>query len=507
MNPFEFNTMPVDSLSKLLNRDAEIEKLRDCVEKRKQTVILGPEGVGKSSLLNGVFDRDYRIQKAKEKTLISPVTEFPSDLKDEDIYNHFAEMIVNSVRILSQCGLKGEMDEILRECREIRNEGNPAEGYFEKIVNLLYHTYGYRLVMVVDNLEKFTSSKEANMKHHEALNRILYCVQYIVATNYDLTVDSIAPGACGSFWLMNFAGNEIRIGGWSKEQVQDFIYGKTKDSGISFSSSLINTIYEITGGIPTVLNIAANYAYDYITQNKTEEGLKLISPLYEKEIVRTLFLRWCKMLQPMHITALKHLLQNAYDNELDQSKLRVLYLRGILNYMVKTDIFGNKIVSDKEYEFCGELFAFFCQQEGNLELAASKNPLAAMHTSAPAPSITLEFEDLSSSKQSVRDFANLKLRNLETALHDAEREIEKDIIEYRELGTQISEESDRLKRLEVRREKINNLGISVTSKFELIFGQIGSATSAEQLYIIRTATENTYEELHRQLKEIARGVI
>ncbi len=507
MNPFEINTMPVDSLSRLMYRGKEIEQIKDCVEKRKQTVILGPEGVGKSSLLNSVFGRDYRIQKAKEKTLISPVTEFPSDLKDEDIYNHFAEMIVNSVRILSQCGRKEEMDEILQACKDIREENHPAEIYFEKIVDLIYHIYEYRLVMVVDNFEIFTSSKEVTMKHHEMLRRLLYCSQYIVATNYDLNEDSIAPGASGSFLLMNFAGNEIRIGGWQKDQIQDFICCKLQGTAVSFSTSLIDTIYEVTGGIPTLLNIAANYAYDYIAKNKTEDGLKFIVPLYEKEIVRTLFFRWCKMIQPMQITALQHLLQNTHNNVVDQTKLRALYLRGILNYKVLTDKFGNSIACDADYQFCGDLFAFFCQQEGNLELAASKNPLIGLHKTSPAASTEFESEDLSSAKQTVLDFANLKLSSLERSLHEAEVKIEDEIDEYIGLGTQVSEESTFLSQLQMQRDKIADLRIVIDSQFGLILNQIRSSASAEQLHIVKMAIGNTYAETVTQLKEIIKGSI
>lgn len=505
MNPFEINTMPVDSLAKLKYRDKETEKIRYCVDKRKQTVILGPEGVGKSSLLKSVFDREYRMRKALEKTLISPVTEFPSDLGEDEIYNHFAEMIVNSVRILSGCGKREEMDEILQECRKIREEKNSPEIYFESIVNLIYHIYEYRIVVVVDNFEIFTSSKEITMKHHEVLRRLMYCVQYIVATNYDLNEDSISPGASGSFLLMNFAGNELRIGGWQKEQMCNFVREKLQNTAVSFSPELLDTIYEVTGGIPTLLNIAANYAYDYVTQNNSEAGIKFISPLYEKEIVRALFFRWCKMIRPMQITALQHLLQNEYNNEIDQTKLRSLYLRGILDYQVTVDGYGNRIISDKEYQFCGDLFAYFCQKDGNLELAASKNPLMALHNTPQAVTFEERSEDLPAERQKLLDFINLKQVRLENSVHDAEVKIDGDISEYRDLGKHISEKSERLQRLEMQYDNITDLRIEISSKFELMATQARSATSMEQLYIMRTTTENLYTEMEMQLRVIARG--
>ena len=374
MNPFETNTMPIDRIAKLLYREKEVQQIKNHVDSRKQTVILGVEGVGKTSLLHCVFNREYRKQKALEGTLISPVTEFPSDLKNEDIYIHFAEMIINSVEILSQCNKAEEMDAILKRCKDIREEKHSAEIYFEKIVNLIYHTYEYHIVMVVDNFERFTSSKEVTMKHHETLRKLLHCSQYIVATNYDLNEDSLPEGVSGSLLLMNFAGNEIRVGGWSNEQTTEYINQKLNMDDISFSDEFSNNIYSITGGIPLLLNLGANYAYEYVKNEKTENGLKFNS-LYNQEIVQALLLRWCRMMNPMQITAIRHFLSGSCDNEVDKTKLRCLYLRGALDYKVKEDDYGHKIVLDNEYQFCCRFFGLFCKEEGKLELAASKNPL------------------------------------------------------------------------------------------------------------------------------------
>ncbi len=374
MNPFNINTMPIDRADNLLYRESEVQQIKNHIESRKQTVIQGVEGVGKTSLLNCVFNREYRIQKALENTLISPVTEFPSDLKNDEIYLHFAEMVINSVDILSECGKENEMNTILQRCRDYREEGHPASIYFEKIMTYIYNTKGYRVVMVVDNFERFTSSKDVTMKHHETLRKLLSCIQYIVATNYDLNEDSLPHGVSGSFLLMNFAGNEIRIGGWNEKQTTEYLGNCLKDNEIVFSNALKEKIYNVTGGIPLLLNLTANYAYEYISSSKTEYGLSFDS-LYNGDFVQKLLLHWCKIMNPLQIQAIKNLLKGTCDNAVDQTKLRSLHLRGLLEYKTSKDPFGNIKVSNSEYAFCCKYLTRFCKDEGKLENAASKNPL------------------------------------------------------------------------------------------------------------------------------------
>lgn len=374
MNPFKTNTMPIDRMPQLLYRENEIQQIKNNIDDRKQTVVLGVEGVGKTSILKCVFNRAYRIQKANEGTLISSVTEFPTDLKSDEIYLHFAEMIISSVGILSQCEKTDEMNEILKKCKEIREEKHSPELYFEKIVKLIYNDYEYHIVMVVDNFERFTSSKEVTMKHHETLRKLLNYSQYIVATNYDLNEDSLPDGVSGSLLLMNFAGNEIRISGWSAEQSINYFDNCLKEKEIDFSKQLQDKLFNLTGGIPLLLNLAAHFAFEYIKLNNTEVGLTFKS-LYDNVLVQTLFCRWCKMITPMQVTAIRHLLEGTYDNDVDERKLRCLYLRGILNYNTRKDDFGNTIVFDKEYLFCCRLFGRFCNENGKLEQASSENPL------------------------------------------------------------------------------------------------------------------------------------
>lgn len=374
MNPFLTNSMPITETNALFFRDGEAQKIKDFVDARNQTVILGVEGVGKTSLLRTVFNKNYRIQKAKEKTLVSRVTEFPSNLKDDDIYNHFIETILSAVNILSSCGENELMTAILNRCESIRTNFKAKEKQFEEIVNEI-HDFGFHIVIVVDNFERFTSSKEVTKHHHETLRKMLEKTQYIVSTNYDLNEDSLPQGVSGSLYLMAFAGHEIRIGGWSYEYTKCYIQEQMKNSNIKFSEATISNLYFATGGIPVLVKLAGQYAYEYIESHQSEDDLKF-APVYNEKKVQLLLQHWSKMLTPMQITALRNIQQPSEH----QAILRSLYLRGLLEYVQRKDIYGNVITRDDEYLFCCKYFGKYCNDEEKLEAAAQQNPLRAVES-------------------------------------------------------------------------------------------------------------------------------
>ena len=371
MNPFLTNSMPITEPNSLFFRDNEVQEIKDFVDARNQTVILGVEGVGKTSLLRTVFNRNYRIQKAKEKTLISRVTEFPSNLKDVDIYNHFIETILSAVDILSSCGEEELMNEILRKCEYKREHLSTTEKQFEEIVSEI-SDFGFHIVIVVDNFERFTSSTEVTKQHHETLRSMLEKTQYIVSTNYDLNEDSLPKNVGCSLYLQAFAGHEIRIGGWDFENTKCYIQEQMKDSEFKFSEKTISNLFIATGGIPVLVKLAGQYAYEYIKSHQNEDDLKF-APLYSEKKVQLLLEHWSKMLTPMQITALRNIHQpSKVDNK---SVLRSLYLRGLLDFCCRNDNYGNVIIKDDEYKFCCRYFGKYCNDDGKLEDAARHNPL------------------------------------------------------------------------------------------------------------------------------------
>lgn len=499
MNPFLMNSMPIDVAEDLYSREDIVSVIRDYVDAKNQTVLIGVEGVGKTSLLRTVFNKAYRAQQAKKGVLISPVTEFPSNLKDEDIYNHFVEMVLSSVRVLSLCGEEETMNRILNTCNTIRSNNSSMAAVFEGIISEI-DANGFRIVIVVDNFEKFTSSKDVTMKHHETLRKMLSKSQYIVATNYDLNEDSLPNTVSGSLYLMTFAGHEIEIGGWTEEETRKFIDAQMRNSPIKFSETTITDLHNATGGIPTLVKIAGQYAYDYILKKGSEENLKF-SPLYEDKRVQLLLEHWSKMLTPLQIRALRQdPLLTA--KEMDTA-LEALFLRGLLAHVRNKDAYGNVIVKDNEFQVCCKYFGKYCSDAGKLEAAAAKNPLLELREATPSP--VHPAEDVSVLAQEILSFANAKSHHLTEYLREAEAKIEYKMDEYRNLGMCVSEDSKILIKMQNQYNEIIGLKEKVSLRFDRCFGQIRNATTKAQLSSLKTEIEKMHLEFEGMLKEIQNG--
>ena len=372
MNPFIKNSMPIDKLDELFGRDEVVNKIKEYVESKVQTAIFGVEGVGKTSLLKSVFSTDYRIKKAKEKILISPVTEFPSGLKHDDIFDHFIEIAINSVRVLSSCGMEDEMNGILSELEPILSTNKTRSDIFESVIGCIYKN-GYHIVMVIDNFERFTHSNEVTMHHHGILRSMLEKIQYIVSTNYDFNETSLPENVSGSLYLMNFGGHEITVRGWTYDETVTYINSCLNGQEISFSPKLVDLICKDSGGIPLLVKLISQFAYNYIESNNTESGMDLYDFHFDPK-VQLILQHWSRLLTPSQIKSMRHLL-NGNVNEEDKYPLTSLQLRGVLNYKTETDEYGRNIIKDDKYCFCNKYLEFFCEDGRKLEAAAEKNPL------------------------------------------------------------------------------------------------------------------------------------
>lgn len=373
MNPFG-SGMPIDSMNQLLFRQENIDELENRIKYKKQTVILGVEGAGKSSLLQSFFCTDYRKDKAQnEGILISPVTEFPTDIDANECYEHFVKMVINAVKILGHCGKTDKMKKMLEELEGCKEDSSTAQGYFESVIHAIKNN-GYRVVMLIDNFERFTLSKTITEEHHGILLKLLDHCQYIVATNYDLNNDSLPDNVSGSFFLMRFGGNDIRVGGWSESETKEFIQKQLQGNDIQFSEELIEAIYKVSGGIPTLLNSTAAFVYDSILKNNGKEDFDFEKTLYNSSFVQTLLSHWCKMVSSSQEEALYKLLKEERLNSGDEANLQALHSRGFLDYKMITDNYGRKRPDRTQYDFCCDFLRKFCEDKERIKDAMKKNP-------------------------------------------------------------------------------------------------------------------------------------
>ncbi len=372
MNPFSGTRAPISTMGELLYRIKAIEELEDRIATRKHTAILGVEGIGKTSLLNSFFNADYRIKKATDdRLLISPLTEFPEGLEGDAVIEHFIGMVISSVYVLRMCGQKDMMNDILDLCEKARDVNPSVEGKFEAVVNTI-QTFGYRILMLVDNFERFTSSSGVTITHHSTLRKLMGATQYIVSTNYDLSHDSLPPKVSNSFYLMNFAGNDITLRGWSPNETSQYLNDALKNSDVEFSPEVIEKIHSVSGGIPPLVNKAAAYAYDFLLEGNAENDLKL-KEVADDPQVQKYFHHWCRMLTEEHILSLKNLYGE--HNFGVKSCLVNQRNRGLLDYYTYVDENGKSRVNKECFVPCCRWLESFFRVEGNLENAAKENPL------------------------------------------------------------------------------------------------------------------------------------
>ncbi len=481
MNPFSGNAMAIESLSSLLNRDQTIEKLKERIEREPtQTVIMGVKGCGKSSILKSLFDAKYRIEKAKENILISSVTEFPEEADSEKIYDHFTAMVTNSIQILSRCG-EGELKKEIAEHINSLESHTPSRR-FESVVNSLHDIYGFRIVMVIDNFEKFTTSSVVTNDHHEVLLNLLDKSQYIVATNFDLNQTSLPEKVAGSHFITRFAGNEITVEGWSKLQTVEFLTEKLKDNEIQFSDNLKKEIYLQSGGIPTLINATADLAYNELFSNP-DEGLISFDKLLENNLVKKHFELWSALLTDAEVETLYNM-SNDIDN-VSVGAQEPLSRRGILK----------KNNRNGSYSFSCELYKSFCKNKQNLISAAATSPLKI------SKNIIIENSlDIETVRENSKDQVNGICSRLIDQAKDCYNTAKQDEKEYKGLSKNKLTGSKRIKLITARITQAEQLkNVDIPKKRSQLISELDNAKTVLEIDTILKNTDTFQAEIEAKL--------
>lgn len=357
-------------------------KLDFSINYRTNTCIIGVKGVGKTTLLNCFFTFEYRKQMALEKQILIFSADLSTRTDGDDVCNYLADQLKFSIKRL----LRGsnELAEIIEALDDI--ETRTGNSKLSETIDIL-HEYQYFIVLVMDNFELFTSSLNITMEHHGILRSLIEAekLQCIVATNYDLTEDSLPKHVKGSYLIHKFT-DSILVPPFSEKDAITFIQMKQKESPIRLEEQTISMLYGMSGGIPWLLETAADCIYDKIEANDVMLDEYQIKDIVYRECY-SLLQSWCKLLTISQINALKILVSQIKDeNKLaswdftgEQLEMRqavsTLKERGILQNTIRTDKFGNPHKSPEyEVRFNSLLLQKFCN-DGGLEISARKNPL------------------------------------------------------------------------------------------------------------------------------------
>ena len=181
--------------------------LERCVAGKRNVVIMGVQGSGKTELLNGFFRMDYKKTMAQEQKRLIYQVNLSNKETVNDILGYLAEQLRASLSLLLKNDADStELDELLAQLKELGDLGAlSAEIRLNQIIEVL-HANGYFIIFVMDGFERFTSSTNITMSHHDILRSLIAAgkVQCVVATDYDLSMDSLPKSVAGSSFLQQF---------------------------------------------------------------------------------------------------------------------------------------------------------------------------------------------------------------------------------------------------------------------------------------------------------------
>lgn len=381
MNPF-MSRFPVESREDWFGNQQYFEELDACILQRVNTAILGVQGSGKTSLLRTMFSVDYCTRLAEERKILICEADLSAQRDGDAICRYLAEKI----RVAAQFYLKNSewKKAVIQEMKAV--EGDSDRTRLSQLITLLHRKYGYFVVLLMNHFERFTSSPMVTMDHHEVLrslveDRMLQCV---VATDYDLSQDSLPPNVPGSYLLQKFT-KFLCMRPLSQEAAVALLQRRQEGAEYQLSLKLMETLFRLSGGIPWVLETAAEQVYANLEAN----GGTLKMPVAREAIYQAcfpLFQSWCKYLTEEQTEAIRMLADQAENNahyammdftgsqSIRMRAVAALKNRGILRQVEYTTRSGSvRQGRDYELQFNSLLFQRFCR-EGLAEETARENP-------------------------------------------------------------------------------------------------------------------------------------
>ena len=299
------------------------------------------------------------------------------------------------------------------QIREIRNEHANTDACLRAIVELL-HNEGYRVLLVLDDFEVFTSSEEVTVNHHNLLRSLMNKgLQFIVATNFDLTRDSLNNKIeGGSFLIQTFLGNEVLVSGFNKQETTQYLNRYLNaDTDHGFSDYEIQSIYAISGGIPALVRLTAKHAFDKKYTVNRELQTEDFDAIIPKVIFSAdnLLENWYKYLTRNQYDTVQCLLERPRANN-DDAVMKKFYDRGVLKAYTELNKNGIECEIVGTYDFNSVILEEFSKDSEKL--------IRLMRRNEPLPVIKMAEYDRLIDKISSRD--SMWMERYAQSIYDSE---------------------------------------------------------------------------------------
>ena len=379
LNPF-IEDFPVECTDEWIGDKTLIKKLEYSVKNRVNTYVVGPEGSGKTSLLRTTFSPEYRKKIAETKKKLIYFADLSTRSDSNDLCEYLAERLEKSLGFLISD------KELLAQILETTAPLNGISGKtkFQNMIEEIHDNWGYFVIIVMDYFEMFTLSSNVTQEHHDCLRSLIESgyIQCIVATNYDLTKDSLPKDVRGSYFLQKFT-NVIEMSPFSQEDVRSYLNKKQEGSDLVIPDTMNSHIFNLSGGIPKFVNLLAKQIYENILSNNGEVNIggTVKSARFQCEILMD---GWSKLLTDTQIKVLKMLAAQASSNKdyacCDftaspyEEAVAALLQRGLLRRYIYQDRNKNLISRDFLVRFNSLLFQRYCRED-KMTAASKRNPL------------------------------------------------------------------------------------------------------------------------------------
>lgn len=295
-----------------IGRETIREDLIENLPTLANTVVMGVEGVGKSTLFESVFTPEYCAQMARDEHILINRLVYPTSLENGGaVFEFFFDAAKNAAEWLKDCGEEALYEDILDKVKASRETNGRAESTLQDICKHIKKK-GYNVVLVIDQFELLTSSGKVSQDQFGVLRSVLaqQTLYFIVATDYDFDKDCLPENTIGSVLAQLFADaemNQLFLKGFNEEECGEFL--RNISGRDDFTENELHRLFILTGGIPPVLFRAAYYAWEQKNAgaNINWQGVK--EALLENQKSR--MDGWLKILTPQEAALLCELANQA----------------------------------------------------------------------------------------------------------------------------------------------------------------------------------------------------